>query len=96
MRDRFKLTQPFAKQKNGRRHRPVFFSFLIAEVWTVQGSNPGQREVPVAFDWVENWWGTVDMLASQVSSQESERIKKRFYISGEDEYSCSSDPLNGL
>lgn len=35
------------------------------------------------------------MLVSQVSSQESERIKKRFYIGGEDEYNCSSDPLNG-
>lgn len=34
------------------------------------------------------------MLMSQVNSEESERIKKRLYISEVDEYNASSEPLN--
>lgn len=37
----------------------------------------------------------VEMLTSQVSPEASERIKKRFYIGEQDEYNCSSEPLNG-
>lgn len=34
------------------------------------------------------------MLVSQVDPERSEEIKKRFGIAGQDEFNCSSEPLN--
>ncbi len=34
-------------------------------------------------------------MASLVETARSERLKKHLFIPGEDEYECSSGPLNG-